>query len=149
MAKPAAATTPGFNDNENPLLRLFLRKGKDGETYIDADQFAAGELLRRDFERAMLAPRVTMPYQEPATSGGRHWSSSDNHIARLSDSALHARQKVHTALDAVGPELAGILFHVVCLAAGLEHAERRLALHCAVARLFWRWPSPGWPAITA
>jgi Domain of unknown function (DUF6456) len=123
-----ANSEPGFNDNENPLLRLFLRKGRKGETFIDAEQFAAGEKLRRDFERAMLAPRVTPAYEEGAGKGGHHVRISDNHIARLSDSALVARDRVHAALDNVGPELAGILYAVVCLASGLEHAERRLAL---------------------
>ena len=128
MTSAKSNSGPGFNDNENPLLRLFLRKGRGGETYIDADQFAAGEKLRRDFECAMLAPRVTPSYEEPTSAGANHWQHSDNHVARLSDGALIARDRVHGALDHVGPELAGILYCVVCLASGLEQAERRLAL---------------------
>jgi Domain of unknown function (DUF6456) len=128
MSKRRESDQPSFNDNENPLLRLYLRKGTKGENYIDGEQFAAGEKLRQDFERAMLAPKVTIAYQEPASSGSRHWQMSDNHVARLSDSTLTARDHVHDALDAVGPELAGILYTVICLASGLEQAERRLAL---------------------
>jgi hypothetical protein len=119
-----APGSPGFNDNENPLLRLYLRKGKGGETYIDAQQLAAGERLRADFERAMLAPSVTFSYNEPVSRSGPQ--SQSNQVERLSDGALMARDRVHEALQAVGPELSGILYDVVCLAAGLEHAERRL-----------------------
>jgi Domain of unknown function (DUF6456) len=35
---------------------------------------------------------------------------------------------LHRALDAVGPELSGILLYVCCLAGGLEQAEMRLNL---------------------
>ncbi len=115
-----------FNENENPLMRLYLRKGKRGETYIDAEQFAAGERLRADFDRSMLAPRVTFGYKEPIAAPGCHFRASDNHVASLTDNALAARDRVHAALQGVGPELSGILYDVVCLAAGLEHAERRL-----------------------
>ncbi len=128
MTERDVISKPGFNDNENPLLRLYLRRSSDGSTYIDADQFAAGEKLRSDFERSQMSPRVTMAYQEPSSTGGRHWQSSDNHVAALSDHTLVARDRFHAALQEVGPELSGILYNVVCLATGLEHAERRLAL---------------------
>jgi hypothetical protein len=121
-------TKPGFNDNENPLLRLFLRQGRNGSPYIDAEQFAAGEKLRCDFESAHLSPRITASYEPQIGAGARHWQLSDNHIERLSDHALAARERFHQALDAVGPELSGILYIVICMASGLEQAEARLAL---------------------
>jgi len=42
----------------------------------------------------------------------------------VSDNAVAARTRVHRALAAVGPELAGILLDVCCLDVGLEAAER-------------------------
>ena len=116
------------NDLESPLARLFLLKDADGKHYIDATQLAAGERIRQDFERACLSPRVTTAYGQSGSSGGRHWQMSDNHIEKLSDGAIAARQNFIRALEAVGPELSGMVFHICCLAGGLEQAELRLAL---------------------
>jgi hypothetical protein len=116
---------PQFNDSESPLLRLYLRKDANGRRGLDAAQFAAGEKLRADFERAMLSPRVTMAYQQPVSFSR---SELGNSAAHISDTAMDRRERVHAALTAVGPELSGILWNVVCLAGGLEHAERSLAL---------------------
>ena len=114
--------------SESPLARLFLRKGSAGKTYIDGKQFMAGERLRRDHDRAHMAPRVTASYAESAGSGGRHWQMSDNSIAKVSDETIAAKQRLHCAFSAVGPELSGILYHVCCIAAGFEQAEMILAL---------------------
>jgi Domain of unknown function (DUF6456) len=125
---PTITQLPDFNDSESPLLRLFLRKGTSGKTYIDGQQFLAGEKLRSDYERAHLAQRITGAYAESAGSGGRHWQMSDNSITKLSDNAIAARQRLHHAFKAVGPELSGVLYQVCCIAAGFEQAERILAL---------------------
>jgi hypothetical protein len=119
---------PEFTEIESPLARLFLRKDANGKTYINEEQFLAGEKLRSDFERAHMAQRVTSAYAESAGSGGRHWQMTDNSIAKLSDGAIAARQRLHQAFAAVGPELSGILYQVCCIAAGFEQAERVLAL---------------------
>jgi hypothetical protein len=113
---------------ESPLLRLLQRKDARGQSYIDARQFAAGERLRADYERAHLAARVTSTYAESAGSGGRHWQMGDNALERLGLGAIDARKRVHKAFEAVGPELSGILYQVCCLAAGFEAAEAVLAL---------------------
>lgn len=118
-----AAGAPRRNDSESPLSRLYHRPGKDGHAIIDAAQFAAGERLRADYERSAMERRVTARWDLPTVRG-----SGGNHEAALSDTALAARQRFHAALDAVGPELSSILFQVCCLAAGLEQAERALAL---------------------
>ena len=113
---------------ESPLLRLFQRKDAKGKTYINAHQFAAGEKLRSDFERAHLAPRVVSAYAESAGSGGRHWQMSDNSLEKTSLGTLDARDRLHAAFAEVGPELSGMLYQVCCLAAGFETAEAALAL---------------------
>jgi hypothetical protein len=119
---------PGFDSGESPLLRLATRPEKGGKPYLDAEQFAAGEKLRRDFEMSGLSQRVTTSYAMAGSSGGRHWQMSDNAIEHVTAKALAARHRLHKALDAVGPELSGILYHVCCLAAGLEQAELHLEL---------------------
>jgi Domain of unknown function (DUF6456) len=114
--------------SESPLLRLFLGKSTSGKSYIDVNQFKAGEKLRIDFERAHLAQRTTSAYAESSGSGGRHWQQSDNAIEKLNDNAIAARQRLHHAFSAVGPELSGILYQVCCVASGFEQAERVLQL---------------------
>jgi hypothetical protein len=118
----------GFDPGESPLLRLATRPEKGGRPYLDAEQFAAGEKLRRDFEMSGLAQRVTTSYAMAGSSGGRHWQMSDNIIEHLTENMLAARFRLHRALDAVGPELSGILYHVCCLAGGIEQAELHLDL---------------------
>ncbi|MDE2385188.1 MAG: hypothetical protein KGO53_11270 [Alphaproteobacteria bacterium] len=114
--------------SESPLLRLFQRKDAKGHAYIDARQFAAGERLRADYERAHLSGRVVSAYAPSAGSGGRHWHMSDNAIENLTHGTLEARRRVQAAFAAVGPELSGMLYQVCCLAAGFEAAEAALAL---------------------
>jgi Domain of unknown function (DUF6456) len=123
-----AVARPLQNDAESPLTRLSSLKQADGSLMLDAAQLRAGEHLRRDYERAHFSARVTAKYEADGASGGRLGAFSDNHIETLSEMALDARDTVHAALDAVGPELSGILLHVCCMAAGLEQAEMRLNL---------------------
>ncbi len=124
----SGASLPVFDGNESPLQRLGLMKQADGKAVLDGEQLRAGERLRVDYERAHLSPRVTMSYEMRGSSSGRQAQFSDNHIEKLNDVALEARDKVHQALGAVGPELSGILLHVCCMAGGLEQAELRLNL---------------------
>ena len=127
LFRVAAARMFPLNDaSESPLQRLAAMRQGDGTPVLDTDQVAAGERLRRDYETAHLSPRVVASY-DPA-AGARSTQVSDNHIAALNDAALAARQRLHVALDAIGPELSGILLHVCCMASGLEQAELRLSL---------------------
>lgn len=115
-----------FDDCESPLMRLAALRNADGTAYLDEALVAAGERMRRDFETSGLSQRTTATYAEG--TGVRSWPAADNATARLTDAALAARQRLHKAMDAVGPELSGILLDVCCLAAGLEQAEMRLEL---------------------
>ncbi len=117
-----------FKPAESPLLRLFQSRPGAAKPYIDAHQFAAGEKLRSDYERSLMGQRVTSAYVQSAGSGGRHWQMSDNPIEKLSEAALAAKQRLHQAFTAVGPELSGILYQVCCVASGFETAEAILAL---------------------
>ncbi len=123
---PDTNAKPGFNDSESPLYRLFARKDARGRSVISEVQFAAGEKLRSDYERAHLERRITASWEAASSGSASYHTISDNRIATLSDNAIDARGRVHAAFDAVGPELSGVLYHICCLAAGLEQAERML-----------------------
>jgi Domain of unknown function (DUF6456) len=123
---PSTSSERGFNENESPLYRLYFRKAATGKEAISEAQFVAGEKLRIDYEKAHFERRITASWDPAQTGSSGHAAISDNHIADLTIKALDARRRVHNAFDAVGPELAGVLYYVCCLAGGLEQAERKL-----------------------
>ncbi len=113
---------PSFNDAESPLAWLRSRQSKSGKPLIGDAQFLAGERLRADYERSCLERRTTSSWDISQSAGG----TSGNRAADLTDAMIAARQSFHAALDAVGPELSGMLVQVCCLSAGIEQAERLL-----------------------
>lgn len=120
----AAAMPPagaGRDPAESPLAWLCQRRGRDGKALIAPHQFDAGERLRADFTYGGLSPRTTMDWS--SFLGGRG-SGSRGPGGEIADTTLAARHRVRRALDAVGPELAGILLDVCCFLKGLETVER-------------------------
>jgi hypothetical protein len=105
---------------ESPLSWLARRKARDGSALISPEQLQAGERLRADFTFAQLAPRVTADWS-PSIARDRRRSRSD---ASLPDAVIAARQRVRHAVEAVGPELTGLLLDVCCFLKGLEDVER-------------------------
>jgi hypothetical protein len=125
LFRPAGVAPQALrDDSEAPWLAVFRGSPESPEEPL----VRAGEKLRQDYERAHFSQRMTARYAPRGDEGGGHWRFSDNHMARLQDEALAARQRVHAALDVVGPELSHVLLQVCCHAAGLEQAERILAL---------------------
>lgn len=118
------ATTPLINNAESPLAWLRARKSAGGKPLIADEQFMAGERLRADYEKSRLERRITASWDAAQSASG----SSGNRVADLTDAMISARQNFHAALDAVGPELSGMLVQVCCLSAGIEQAERLLEL---------------------
>jgi len=108
------------DDNESPLGWLARRKGRDGRALIDEAQFQAGERLRADFTRGQMTPRITANWSASVASGRRGADGASD----MTDLTIAARQRVQRALDAVGPELAGLLLDVCCFLKGLEDVER-------------------------
>ena len=102
---------------ESPLAWL-VRRG-----HVSARQFSAGERLRGDFQRASLAPRVTMRWDAaPADRGARGAPDAlDPTMAQIA-----ARARFDAAIAAAGRGLSDVLWRVVCLGEGLETAERAL-----------------------
>ncbi len=92
---------------------------------LDGTLVEASERLAQDYERAQLDARVTALWDQALLPAGRKRTAGEKEV---SDAALSARARVHAALEAVGPELSGLLCEVCCLSAGVEQAERRLGL---------------------
>jgi hypothetical protein len=109
-----AARTVTVNLAESPLAWLHARG------HIDARLLDAGEALRGDYERAQLAPSVTMRWDpvRVKTTGPRGLSPSERQIA--------ARQRFDGAIRAAGRGLEDILWRVVCAGEALPEAEKSL-----------------------
>lgn len=103
-----------------PLDALKRLAGPDGRPYLSPEHGAAADRLAADFERAHLRPRLTRDPDALPGGGGRSLDADE----RLGIGALDARRRCLAALDAAGPGLGDLLFDVVCLARGLNEAER-------------------------
>ena len=110
------------NVAESPLGWLAARG------LVDTRQIEAGERLRADYERAMIAPGVTMRWAARVDCGGG--DSLDPTSAQIA-----ARQRFDTALAAVGGGLSDILWRVVCAGEALPVAERTLGWPARAGRL--------------
>ncbi len=113
------------DEGESPLAWLARRRGRDGRALVAPHQVQAGERLRADFTRAHLMPRTTSNWTSPISSGRR--GSGGDRAASFTETMVAARQRVHRALDGVGPEFAGLLLDVCCFLKGLEEIERERA----------------------
>lgn len=104
-----------INLAESPLSWLHARG------HLDDREFAAGELLRTDFERAQFAPSVTMSWEPVRIKAGPH--------SRLSptERQLAARERFDGAIREAGRGLSDILWRVVCAGEAIPDAEKALS----------------------
>ncbi len=109
------------NHAESPLGRLARLKATTGEPFLELGEFKAGNRLRADFSRAQMEPRLGINWDMTGT--GRTANGAGGR-GELNDAAIAARRRVNSALDAVGPELAGILVDVCCFLKGLANVEQ-------------------------
>jgi hypothetical protein len=113
-----AARPTLVNDAESPLAWLARRKDRDGRSFLDAAQLEAGERFRRDIEQAQLLQRVTANWEASINAARRGANAG-----AVSEVAIDARRRLARAVDAVGPELAGLLTDVCGYLKGLELVE--------------------------
>ena len=113
------------DESESPLAWLARRRGRNGRALIEPHQFQAGERLRADFTCAHMMPRTTSNWASPISSGRR--GAGGERAAHFTETMIAARQRVHQALDAAGPEFGGLLLDVCCFLKGLEDIERERA----------------------
>jgi hypothetical protein len=112
-----AARSVTVNMAESPLGWLLSRG------LVSKRQFDAGERLRADWERAQLAPRVTMAWDAAPVSRGRSGSAAESD---LNGAQIDAKRRFNAALGSAGPGLADILWRVVCAGEGMRDAETAL-----------------------
>jgi hypothetical protein len=114
------------NATESPLGWLFSRG------FITRRQYDAGERLRADWERAQLAPRVTMAWDAAPVARDRGGSAPE---PDLSGSQIDARRRFETAVASAGPGLSDILWRIVCAGEGMREAESALGWPARAGRL--------------
>jgi hypothetical protein len=120
VATPDGHADVAFDEAESPLAWLARRKGRDGQPLIQDVQLQAGERLRDDFTHANLTPRVTSSWDASRAQERRGQAGTGT----FTDVVVAARERLRRALDAVGPEFAGLLLDVCCFLKGLEDIER-------------------------
>lgn len=109
------------NDNESPLAALQARTRQSGSPFLAQPEFDAGERLRSDFTRALLAPRISANWTAAVSAGRR--SGDINGVEELSASAFAARQRFEAALACLGPDLSGAAADICCFLKGFEQVE--------------------------
>lgn len=115
-----------INLAESPLGWLLSRG------LVTRRQFDAGERLRSDWERAQLAPRVTMAWDAaPVTS---HRGASGIGVD-LSGAQIDAKKRFNEAIAAAGSGLADILWRIVCAGEGMRDAETALGWPARAGKL--------------
>jgi hypothetical protein len=97
--RPARSVT--VNLAESPLGWLRTRG------HISERQFDAGEQLRMDWERAQLAPSVTMRWDAAPVARGRSGAKS---AWQPAEGQMHAKERFEAAVAAAGPGLSDILW---------------------------------------
>lgn len=120
---------------ESPLSALARIKDRNGARFLPEEAIAAGERLLADFTRAQLQPRVTASWEPRLASRGKGQAGGQTEIA---ESALAARDRVSRAVEAMGPELAGVAVDVCCFLKGLELVERERQWPVRSAKLMLR-----------
>ena len=115
-----------INAAESPLGWLLARG------FVTRRQYDAGERLRCDWERAQLAPRVTMAWDAAPVTRGRGGSAA---APDLGGAQIDAKRRFDAAIASAGPGLADVLWRVVCAGEGMREAESALGWPARAGKL--------------
>lgn len=124
--KARKARSVRINLAESPLGWLHARR------LVSDRQLAAGEALRRDYERGALSQRTVMVWDAPPPGKARRGASQPG-ASTLAQ--IDARNRFHAAVAAAGPGLGDILWRVVCAGESVPVAERALGWPARAGRL--------------
>lgn len=119
-----SARSVTVNLAESPLGWLLSRG------HLTRRQYDAGEQLRSDWERAQLAPGVTMRWDLAPTARGSGASMGDPRAAQID-----AKRRFDAAVTGAGPGLSDILWRVVCAGEGMREAETALGWPARAGKL--------------
>jgi len=126
-------TSPGrsarsvkYNAAESPLGWLLSRG------LVSRRQYDAGERLRADWERAQLAPHVTMSWDAAPVARGRGGSAAG---PELCGAQIDAKARFDHAIAFAGSGLADVLWRVVCAGEGMREAETALGWPARAGKL--------------
>ena len=122
--RPVRSVT--VNGAESPLGWLLARG------LVTQRQYDAGERLRNDWERAQLAPRLTMAWNATPAGRGRGGSAPE---PDLSGAQIDARRRFEDAVASAGPGLTDILWRVVCAGERMREAESALGWPARAGKL--------------
>jgi len=114
------------NAAESPLGWLKARG------HVSGRQFDAGEQLRGDWERAQLAPSVTMRWDAARTA--RAPGSAEGRLDST-EAQIAAKRRFEAAVAAVGPGLSDVLWRIVCAGEGMREAEQALGWPARAGKL--------------
>ncbi|ABV93326.1 conserved hypothetical protein [Dinoroseobacter shibae DFL 12 = DSM 16493] len=112
-----------YNLAESPMLSLARRRDKDGTPFLTDEMVSAGERLREDFELAQMGPRTTQNWEKFLTTSDR---SSFQPGSDHGGGSGQAKDRVHAALQELGPGLGDVVLRCCCFLEGLEAAEKRM-----------------------
>ena len=122
--RPARSVT--VNLAESPLGWLYARG------MLTTAQFDAGERLRSDWERAQLAPKVTMSWDASPIARNRGGAAPGLDPGNCQ---IDARKRFDAALSEAGPGMSDILWRIVCAGEGMRDAESALGWPARSGRL--------------
>jgi len=137
--RPARSVT--VNLSESPLGWLHARG------HLSDRQLDSGEKLRSDWERANLAPNITMSWNM-TPSGDRKSAPA---LLNPTEMQIAAKQRFDRAVEYLGSDLSDIAWRIICGGEGVPAAEKslgwparsgKLVLKIALNRLadFYRMP---------
>ena len=115
--KRRRARSVTVNLSESPLGWLHARG------HLSDRQFDAGEKLRADWERAHLAPRITMRWDAAPVAGGKRRTPA---VLNETEAQLAAKQRFTNAIDHLGSDLSDIAWRIICGGEGTPVAEKNL-----------------------
>ena len=124
--RPRRARSVTVNLAESPLGWLRSRQ------LVSERQYHAGERLREDWERAQLAPSVTMRWDAPPT--GRVARGAPSPL-EATEAQIAAKRRFEGAVAHVGPGLSEVLWRVVCAGEGMREAEQALGWPARAGKL--------------
>lgn len=105
------------NLSESPLGWLHARG------HLSDRQFDAGEKLRADWERANLAPHVTMRWDAAPVAGGKRAAPV---VLNETEAQIAARLRFDKAINHLGRDLSDIAWRIICGGEGAPVAEKKL-----------------------